>query len=472
MSIPFCGSLILYLLSVGAIALQVIHREGDLYIGNRRIAPDGWERSQVCAVLAGKSLATVDTLGPLITANQLVDTSMVRATSIHWHGTFQKGSNWVDGVASVTQCPITPGNSFLYDFGVPDPGTYWYHSHISVQYCDGLRGPLVVYDPDDPYKNNYDVDDESTILTIADWYELHNLLATLAPVTSNATLINGEGRYPEKVPANSTILGHQRRTWKALSLSCDPSHTFSIDAGQRYSIILRANQKVRNYWTRASPDTGPVGYENGINSAILRYKGAPDSDPTSKEHSGEHLEPKTPGEPCPGGADYTIDITLGFEFPAFFYMNGIRWKAPSVPVLLQILSGQRHSKELLPNNLVYTISKGKTIEVNLYGGKAPSAPHPFHMHGHTFSVVRHSESEVYNYESPVRRDVTYVNPGNLTTIRFKLDNTGPWFLHCHKDFHLEDSLAVVLAEDIGDVREKVAASNEWTNLCPTYEEFN
>lgn len=38
-------------------------------------------------------------------------------------------------------------------------GTYWYHSHFQAQYCDGLRGPLVIYDPDDPQANLYDVDD-------------------------------------------------------------------------------------------------------------------------------------------------------------------------------------------------------------------------------------------------------------------------------------------------------------------------
>lgn len=44
-------------------------------------------------------------------------------------------------------------------------GTFWYHSHESVQYCDGLRGPLVIYDPDDPHKDLYDVDDG----TLAPW---------------------------------------------------------------------------------------------------------------------------------------------------------------------------------------------------------------------------------------------------------------------------------------------------------------
>lgn len=78
----------------------------------------------------------------------------------------------------VTQCPIIPGGSYEYDFQVPNQvsfylklkisnishtymkaGTFWYHSHVATQYCDGLRGPLVVYDPNDPHAHLYDIDD-------------------------------------------------------------------------------------------------------------------------------------------------------------------------------------------------------------------------------------------------------------------------------------------------------------------------
>ena len=37
---------------------------------------------------------------------------------------------------------------------------------LGTQYCDGLRGPLVVYDNNDPYRNLYDIDDgELTFLS-------------------------------------------------------------------------------------------------------------------------------------------------------------------------------------------------------------------------------------------------------------------------------------------------------------------
>jgi iron transport multicopper oxidase len=79
--------------------------------------------------------------------------------SQHWHGIFQQTTNWADGASFVTQCPITPKRSFLYKFSVPkQAGTFWWHSHLSMQYCDGLRGPMVVYDPDDPHMALYDVD--------------------------------------------------------------------------------------------------------------------------------------------------------------------------------------------------------------------------------------------------------------------------------------------------------------------------
>ena len=67
----------------------------------------------------------------------------------------------------MNQCPIATGNSFLYDFTVPDQaGTFWYHSHLSTQYCDGLRGAMVVYDPNDPHADLYDVDDGEAFLLL------------------------------------------------------------------------------------------------------------------------------------------------------------------------------------------------------------------------------------------------------------------------------------------------------------------
>lgn len=64
--------------------------------------------------------------------------------NIHWHGQVQKGSFFMDGVPHVTECPITPGESYTYKFKASTVGTHWYHAHTGLQRSDGLYGPFIV----------------------------------------------------------------------------------------------------------------------------------------------------------------------------------------------------------------------------------------------------------------------------------------------------------------------------------------
>jgi FtsP/CotA-like multicopper oxidase with cupredoxin domain len=73
-----------------------------------------------------------------------VDNELDEETTVHWHGL--RVPNAVDGVAHLTQRPIRPGETFVYEFEVPDAGTYWYHPHQRSfeQVRRGLYGPLIV----------------------------------------------------------------------------------------------------------------------------------------------------------------------------------------------------------------------------------------------------------------------------------------------------------------------------------------
>lgn len=53
----------------------------------------------------------------------------------------------MDGVPSVSMCPIAPGDSYTYSFQATPYGSTWYHSHYSSQYAGGVWGPLVIYGP-------------------------------------------------------------------------------------------------------------------------------------------------------------------------------------------------------------------------------------------------------------------------------------------------------------------------------------
>ncbi|KAF5327070.1 hypothetical protein D9619_004661 [Psilocybe cf. subviscida] len=76
-----------------------------------------------------------------------------------------------------------------------------------------------------------------------------------------------------------------------------------------------------------------------------------------------------------------------------------------------------------------------------------------------------------NYVNPPRRDVVGVS-GSTVIIRFRADNPGPWFLHCHIDWHLEAGLAVVFAEAPSAQRsgpQSQIIKQEWLDLCPIYK---
>ncbi|KAJ7720366.1 laccase [Mycena maculata] len=453
--------------------------------------------------------------GPLIVANksdelnlnvidQLTNETMLLSTSIHWHGFFETNNSWADGVAFihfprlVTQCPIAVNNSFLYTIPTNDQaGTFWYHSHLATQYCDGLRGPLVVYDPDDPHADLYDADNETTIITLADWCKnYHGPASTLGNIpTLISTLINGLGRF---AGANITTCRRNRHIWFAVSdashfQSCDPNFIFTIDghnmtiieadgtntepltyAGQRYSFVLTADQDVDHYWIRTVANGGTTGFDNGINSAILRYLVETDLHPL--------VATAVPGTAVAGGADVTMNLIITLNTTTFdFGINGETFTPPTVPVLLQILSGAQ-------------LATGKADICSHARSKYPSPaelrvrPSPFHLHGHNFFVVKSAGNSTYNFNNPIVRDV--VNTGtdttDNTTIRFTTDNPGPWILHCHIDFHLElyvvlhpfrtkilishsSGLAIVFAEDTAGITNSSMTSTQWADLCPIYD---
>ena len=51
-----------------------------------------------------------------------------------------------------------------------DPaGTHYWHSHSGVQRVDGLHGPLIVREPNDPNAALYDYDLLKHIISVQDW---------------------------------------------------------------------------------------------------------------------------------------------------------------------------------------------------------------------------------------------------------------------------------------------------------------
>ncbi|KAF9459992.1 laccase [Collybia nuda] len=500
------------------------NRKYELKVTNEFIHPDGFNRR---FVPAGTKLIVYSVLAnrifpaPLITAskndrlqvkviNRLTDTSMAQGTSIHWHGIFQHKTASQDGVSWVTQCPISPGEEFQYDFNVGEQaGTFWYHSHITTQYCDGLRGPLIIYDKHDPHGWLYDIDDENTVITLGDWLHKPSPLGRQTLENPESTVINGLGRFPNGPKSPLAVVGvrsGRRYRFRVINTACISSFTFSIDhhkltvieadgiethpvtvdtfevfPGQRISAVVHATQREDNYWIRAVPNFFGINTDNnnktGINAAIFRYQGARNIEPTTSQIGTEILREQ----------DLTplVSQNLGFQKPDIslvlnirldlekdvFLINDNQYIPPPIPVLLQIMNGSVDPLSIMPNNSVITLPRNKLISVTVPGG-SDVAPHPFHLHGHTFEVIRSAGSNVTNLRNPPIRDVVNTGlSGDNVTILFRTDNPGPWFFHCHIDFHLEAGLAIVFAEDPkGQVSgpNAIETPKDWKDLCPKW----
>jgi len=167
---------------------------------------------------------------------------------------------------------------------IHQPGTYWYHSHVDGQYPDGLRGPLIIHDPDSPYAGQYE---EELIITLSDWYHdqiqgpgglLKSFLSATNPTGAEpvpkSALMNDTQNLQIKIQPGTTYMlrlinigafagqyfwieGHTLRVIEVDGVWTEPAEAemLYIAAAQRYSLLLTTkNSTTTNYAMIGSMD--------------------------------------------------------------------------------------------------------------------------------------------------------------------------------------------------------------------------
>jgi manganese oxidase len=88
----------------------------------------------------------------------LVHNQMEQSTAVHWHGLIVP--NEMDGVPYLTQPPIKPGETFVYEFEAKNPGSHMYHSHhnATVQVTRGMLGAFIIEPKDKSQDPPHDSD--------------------------------------------------------------------------------------------------------------------------------------------------------------------------------------------------------------------------------------------------------------------------------------------------------------------------
>lgn len=184
-----------------------IHREYWLNVTSKTISPDGYLKPE------GK-VANGTYPGPVIEACWGDDITIhvtnyvpTNGTTIHWHGVRQLHSNAADGVNGLTQCPIATGESFTYNFKATQYGHSWYHSHYSLQYPDGVAGPLLIHGP-----TSANWDEEFEPIFISDWVHdsafavFHEELLGVPPPVQTVLLGGiGSPKFLAAVSANGVL---------------------------------------------------------------------------------------------------------------------------------------------------------------------------------------------------------------------------------------------------------------------------
>ncbi|KAL6942335.1 hypothetical protein ACO0QE_003508 [Hanseniaspora vineae] len=445
-----------------------------------------------------------------------------------FHNVSLGNSNQMDGPEMVTQCPIPSGETYLYNFTTDDQvGTYWYHSHSGAQYLDGLRGAFVIHDPEMESKE-WRVDEEYVIQVNEQYYKpyyeiVDHFLSRYNPTgaepvpqnflfnnTLNGTLnFDYEKRYLLRF-INSGVFVSQFIYSKehvftmvevdGVYIKPENTHLIEVAPGQRVSVLvdsLSKDQVDSKYYPifqiadKTMLDTIPDDLEIIKRNCILYPDQKwPSNFPKPQENELPQLLmndfklttlEKQEILPSP---DYKIELNVVMDNLGdgvnYAFFNNITYTAPKVPTLFTAITAP---EELLFEPSIYgdninafVLQKNEVIEVVI--NNEDDNRHNFHLHGHNFQIVQKSKgfedptpfnesAPLMDYpEHPMVRDTVFVEANGHTVLRFKADNPGIWFFHCHIDFHLEQGLSAVFIEAPDEIQKYEGSVNsDMKRIC-------
>ncbi|MBK5286788.1 MAG: multicopper oxidase domain-containing protein, partial [Bacteroidia bacterium] len=154
-----CFIIILSFISSSSFYAQVT--EYDLTIAKEEINITG-ESANAMTInggIPGPTLRFTEGDSAVINVHNKMDVE----TSIHWHGVLVPPS--MDGVPFVSFPPIAAKTTFTYKFPIRQSGTFWYHSHTSLQEQSGVYGSIVI----EPKLKSENDNLKDFVLLLSDW---------------------------------------------------------------------------------------------------------------------------------------------------------------------------------------------------------------------------------------------------------------------------------------------------------------
>ncbi|KAK8926559.1 Laccase-22 [Platanthera zijinensis] len=490
--------------------------------------------------------------GPTLSARE-GDTVLVKVVNhvkynvtLHWHGVKQLRTGWADGPAYITQCPIQPGQSYVYNFTLTGQrGTLWYHAHI-LWLRATVHGAIVIkpkrhlpYPFPKPYKE--------VAVILGEWWKADTeavinqaMKSGVAPNVSDAHTING---HPGQISSNCSspqdgfklqvksgktyllrivnaalnedlffkVAGHKLTVVEVDAVYTKPftTDTVVITPGQTTNVLLTTDKTAGQYMVTASPfmDAMIIPIDNRTATATVHYEGTlaeasaitavnvPSRNATSIAtgfiNSLRSLNSNNFPANVPKKIDHSLLFTIGLGInPCPSCINGTRIVAamnnvsfimPTTAILQSHFFNKKGTFTTDfpgnppvtfnytgngPTNLqtstgtkVYRLTYNSTVQIVLQdtGIIAPES-HPIHLHGFNFFEVGRdvgnydpkTSPSKFNLVDPIERNTIGVPSGGWAAIRFKADNPGVWFMHCHFEVHTTWGLKMAFLVENGN----------------------
>lgn len=361
--------------------------------------------------------------------------------TIHWHGI--RIDNAMDGVPGMTQDVVAPGETFLYDFVVPDAGTYWYHPHNRSyeQMARGLSGALIVEEADGGPQVDAD-----EVLLLDDWRltedaqiaggfgNMHDWAH--AGRIGNWITVNGTGDWRRSVQqhnryrlrlantANARIFSLEARGLAGWIIALDgmpldapqPLDRLTLAPAQRADVIVDVTANV-------GEEALLVSFERDGGYAIASF------DVTAGARSKRRSAP-SPLAPNPvpqlGRFETAKKATLLMEGGAMGRMRGAMMGGQMIGMREMARAGKVwafNGVAEMPEEPLVTADQGETVQIDITNDTA--WPHAMHLHGHHFRRIAEDGT------AGALRDTLLMDRGETARIAFVADNPGDWLLHCH-----------------------------------------
>jgi FtsP/CotA-like multicopper oxidase with cupredoxin domain len=377
-----------------------------------------------------------------------VENRLDEETTVHWHGL--RVPNPMDGVPHLTQQPIAPGETFVYEFDVPDAGTYWYHPHQRSyeQVGRGLYGPLIVEERE-PIQVDRDVTwvlDDWRLLPDAQISDDFGNFMDSSHTGRVGNTVTVNGHIPETFPAragervrlrlinaaNARIFGLELQGHRPIVIALDGQPVEPHEpAGARVVLgpAMRADLIIDMSGAPGDRFTVADTFYRGLEYRLLDLTYS--DEPPLRTHPLDaplRLAANTMPEPEIRAAE-RHEISFGGGMMGGMTMAMMDGRRTDMRAMMQrgmawAINGVVASGHVMHPFL--TLQRGRSYVLAMRNDTAWH--HPMHLHGHAFRVTAR-EGQPTRYRE--WQDTVLMAPRERVEIAFVADNPGMWMFHCH-----------------------------------------